>query len=372
MILGDYFPFFRKIDWALTMSVIFLAFFGLAAIYSVALGQGLGEFFNFQKQIIWLVIGLILILFFANFDYHYWRQLGWWGYGLSLILLILVLTPLGSTIRGTQGWFDLGFFSFQPVELMKFFLIIVLADIYGRHARLINQFSYLIFVGLITFFPFVLVMLQPDFGSAMVLFFIWLVSFFLVTKNKWQILLIITLIISIFALSWFFIFQDFQKYRIKTFLDPSLDPMGRGYNVRQSIIAVGAGRFFGRGLGFGSQSQLKFIPESQTDFIFAVIAEELGFIGVIFILGFFFLIFYRLYWIAIRAPDDFGLFFILLFAILIFIHAFINIGMNIGLLPVTGISLPFVSYGGSFLIVLMMAVGLVLNIYKFSFISRRD
>ena len=312
------------------------------------------------------------MFFFSNFDYHYLQKISWLGYGFSLILLVLVLTPLGSTIRGTQGWFSLGFSSFQPIELAKIFLIIILADIYSRYSRTINQFKHLFLIGLVALLPFVLAAVQPDFGSAMVLFFTWLISFFLVTKNKKHIILVLASIVLLFLGAWFFIFQDYQQDRIKAFVDPSYDPLGRGYNVRQSIIAVGAGRLVGRGLGFGSQSQLKFIPESQTDFIFSVIAEELGFVGVMMVLGFFLFLFYRLYKIALIAPDDFGMFLVVLIAILIFIHTFINIGMGVGLLPVTGISLPFVSYGGSFVVVMLVLIGIVLNVYKSGLISRKQ
>jgi len=364
--------YFKKIDWALLITVLLLFFLGLSAIYSVALGQGLGEFLNFKKQIIWIFIGLGLMFFFANFDYRHWRRFGWFGYLVSIILLILVLTPLGSTIRGTRGWFSLGFFSFQPVELAKVFLIIVLADIYSRYSRTINKYGQMVIVGLIALVPFVLAAVQPDFGSAMVLFFTWLISFFLATRNKWHIVFVLLSIVVLIVVAWFFVFADYQKDRIKTFIDPSLDPLGSGYNVRQSIIAVGAGGLVGRGLGFGSQSQLKFIPESQTDFIFSVIAEELGFIGVALILGLFLFLFYRFYRIALQAPDDFGLFLVILISIVIFIHLFINVGMGIGLMPVTGISLPFVSYGGSFIVVMTSLIGIVMNIYKSGIISRRE
>ncbi|MDO8669268.1 MAG: rod shape-determining protein RodA [Candidatus Buchananbacteria bacterium] len=363
---------FKKIDWSLFITVLFLSMFGLAAIYSVALGQGLGEFLNFKKQIMWLVLGVISMFVFSNVDYHYWQRISWIGYFISLMFLVLVLTPLGSTIRGTQGWFSLGFFSFQPVELAKIFLIVVLANVYCHCSRTINQFRHLFLIGLIAFIPFILAVSQPDFGSAMVLFFTWFISFFLVTKNKWHIIFILISLIALFILAWFFIFADYQKDRINTFVNPSLDPLGSGYNVRQSIIAVGAGRLVGRGLGFGSQSQLKFIPESQTDFIFSVIAEELGFVGVVMILGFFLFLFYRFYKIALMAPDDFGMFLSILVAILIFIHVFINIGMGVGLLPVTGISLPFISYGGSFVIVMLTLVGIVMNVYKSGLISRKN
>jgi len=372
MKFDHYFNIFKRMDWTLIAAVFFLVCFGLAAIYSVALGQGLGEFLNFKKQLVWLMVGLTGMFIFANLNYHYWQKISWPGYILGLVLLILVLTPLGSTIRGSRGWFDLGWFSFQPVELMKIFLITVLAGVYSRYSRSVGNFWQLSFVALVMLVPLALVMLQPDFGSAMVLFFTWFISFLLVAKKKRHVLLIIFSIAVMFTVAWLFVFQDYQKDRIKTFINPSLDPLGRGYNVRQSIIAVGAGRMLGRGLGFGSQSQLKFIPESQTDFIFAVIAEELGFIGVLFVLVFFGLIFWRLYKIAVNAPDDFGMFFSLLVMIVLFVHVFINIGMGVGLLPVTGISLPLVSYGGSFLVTTMALLGIVLNINKFGLIAQRS
>jgi rod shape determining protein RodA len=371
MLPKTYLSIFNKIDWSLFVTILLLSAFGLAAIYSVALGQGGGEFLNFKKQLVWLAVGLTAMFFLANFDYRHLRRFGWVGYLFALVLLILVLTPLGSTIRGTRGWFSLGGFSFQPVELVKIFLIIVLADVYSRYSRTINKFAQLFLIGFVALAPFALAAIQPDFGSAMVLFFTWLVSFFLVTRNKWHIVFVLASLVVLFFGAWFLVFQDYQKDRIRTFLDPSLDPLGSGYNVRQSIIAVGAGRFAGRGLGFGSQSQLKFIPESQTDFIFSVIAEELGLIGVIMLFSFFGFLFYRFYRIALLAPDDFGMFLTILVATLVFIHLFINVGMGMGLMPVTGISLPFVSYGGSFLVVMLSLSGIVLNVYKSGVISRK-
>jgi len=169
-------------------------------------------------------------------------------------------------------------------------------------------------------------------------------------------------IIFVVLFSWFFILQDYQQQRILTFLDPQKDPLGSGYNVRQAVIAIGGGQFWGQGLGLGSQSQLKFIPESQSDFIFAVIAEELGFVGVFFVFAFFAIIFLRLVIGAQKAPDDFGQFLLLGIAIIFFIHVVVNIGMNLGLLPVTGIPLPFLSYGGSFLLVSLALIGVAENI----------
>ncbi|MFA5047605.1 MAG: rod shape-determining protein RodA [Patescibacteria group bacterium] len=364
--------FFKKIDWTLLVVVFFLIFFGLAAIYSVALGRGTGEYLNFDKQLIWLAVGTIVMLIVSFLDYHLWQKIGWLGYFVSIILLILVLTPLGSTIKGSSGWFDLGFFSFQPVEFAKFFLIIVMADVCSRYTRNLHKFSQLIFMGVIVLIPLGLAVLQPDFGSGMMLFFIWLASFFLIVKNKWHVIIIISVIVLLALGSWFFILHGYQQDRIKTFIDPSLDPLGRGYNVQQSVIAVGAGRLMGKGLGFGSQSQLKFIPESQTDFVFAVIAEEMGLLGVALVLVFFMIIFYRLSAVARRAPDDFAMFLCLLIASLLFVHVFINVGMCLGLLPVTGISLPLVSYGGSFLITVMILFGLVFSINRSSVICRKS
>ncbi len=371
MSLNKIFFNFRKIDWVLVACFIFLSFFGLAAIYSVALGQGHGALINFQKQSIWLIISAIAMVFLANLDYHYWRKWCWIGYLLSLVLLVVVLTPLGATINGTRGWINLHFFVFQPVEITKFFLIFCLADVYSRQARTIHKFGQMVLIGLVVLLPFLLVSLQPDFGSAMVMFFLWFFSFILVSKNKWHAIVILSAIVIAFLACWFFIFQSYQKDRVMIFLNPNLDPKGRGYNVHQSVIAVGGGELFGMGLGFGSQSQLKFIPESQTDFIFAVLAEELGFVGVAFILGLFALMFYRLYGTAARSPDDFGMFIALLSIILIFIHTFINIGMGIGLLPVTGIPLPYISYGGSFLLISYFLAGVNLNIKKSAIFSRK-
>lgn len=355
----------RRIDWILVLSVIFLVAFGLAAIYSVALGRGLNEFGNFQKQLMWLMISVPVMLLISFFDYRLFKTMAWVGYGLSIILLLLVLTPLGKVVNGAQGWFDFGFASFQPVEMTKIFLIMILADICSRYSRTINGVKQMAFMAAVAGVPILLAVIQPDFGSAAVLFFIWLAAFLLIVRNKWHAIFLFAAMALVAIGLWFGFLQTYQKDRIRAFVDPSFDPTGSGYNVHQSTIAVGAGKFFGRGLGFGSQSQLKFIPESQTDFIFAVVAEEIGFMGVAMVLGLFGLIFFRLYVSARGAPDDYGLFIVLLTSALLFFHIFINIGMCIGLLPVTGISLPFISYGGSFLLTILVLLGLNLSIYRF-------
>ena len=355
----------RRVDWPLVLAIVFLVAFGLAAIYSVALGRGLNEFGNFQKQLLWLFIALPIMLLISFFDYRLFKNLAWVGYGLSLLLLALVLTPLGTVVNGAQGWFDFGFARFQPVEVTKIFLIMTLADICSRYSRTLNHWKQMAFMAAVAGAPILLTLIQPDFGSAAVLFFIWLVAFLLIVKNKWYVIGLFAIMLAGGIGLWCFFLQPYQKDRITAFLDPSFDPTGSGYNVNQSTIAVGAGKFFGRGLGFGSQSQLKFIPESQTDFIFAVVAEEIGFVGVLMVIGLFAFLFYRLYAAARAAPDDYGMFLVLLTAAMLFFHIFINIGMCIGLLPVTGISLPLISYGGSFLLTIMVLLGINLSVYRF-------
>lgn len=360
----------RRIDWQLVAAVIFLVAFGLAAIYSVALGRGLNEFGNFQKQLLWLLVSVPAMLLISFFDYRLFKSLGWVGYGISIILLIVVLTPLGKVINGARGWFDFGFASFQPVEMTKVFLIMVLSDICSRYSRTVNHFRQMAFMAGVAGLPIALALIQPDFGSAAVLFFIWLAAFLLIVRNKWHAIGLFAAMAAVAVALWFGFLQPYQKDRIRAFVDPSFDPSGSGYNVHQSTIAVGAGKFFGRGLGFGSQSQLKFIPESQTDFIFAVVAEEIGFVGVLMVLGLFSLLFYRLFAAARGAPDDYGMFIILLTSALLSFHIFINVGMCVGLLPVTGISLPFISYGGSFLLTILVLLGLNLSVYRFGSAAR--
>jgi rod shape determining protein RodA len=204
--------------------------------------------------------------------------------------------------------------------------------------------------------------MQPDFGSASVLMGMWLLFVLFAGIPWWYMLVMGGVGVGMFILSWNYFFAEYQKARIMTFLDPSLDPLGQGYNVTQAIIAIGSGGWFGSGLGFGTQSQLKFLPESQTDFIFSVIAEELGFFGVTLLLLAFFVCFFRL-WQKIRiARDDFTAYLVVGVGAVFFLQFFVNVGMNLGVFPVTGIGLPFVSYGGSSLIVMLILLAIVQSV----------
>lgn len=357
--------YLKNLDWILFSAALLLICFGLAEIYSVAMGQsqigGDVLFTNFKKQILFCIIGFLAMFFLAFFDYHNLRSYGFYIYLAGALSLVAVLF-FGSKIRGTTGWFNLFGFGIQPVEIVKLCLLLFLARYFSDVSIKINPLRHLLISGGAVLILVLLVLLQPDFGSALLLFAIWFGMIFMVGfKKKYFItIILIGLIASGFA--WGYLFKDYQKQRIMTFFQPSFNALDQGYNVAQAIIAVGAGGLTGRGIGFGSQSQLKFLPESQNDFIFAVIAEELGFLGVVMVILFFSIIFWRMITSLKKVNNDFGIYFILGAATLLFIEMFINIGMNIGILPVVGISLPFVSYGGSALISSLMILGVVQSI----------
>ena len=347
----------KKFDWILFTAIVLLIILGLSAIYSVSLSQEGESFSSFKKQVVFVVVGLVIFFFFSFLNYNFFRSYSRVIYVLTFVLLILVLI-FGKNIRGTTGWFDIGGFGFQPVEMAKIALIIFLAKFFSNRYHQFKQLKHIAFSFIGTAIFVFLILLQPDMGSAMILLALWFIMLTLTGVKKIFIVFLIILIILSSVFSWMVILKDYQKERILTFVEPDRDPLGSGYNVAQSIIAVGSGKFFGRGLGFGSQSQLRFIPESQTDFVFAVIAEELGFFGVILILGLWGTVFYRLIRAARRAPNDFAMFLVLGITIVFFLHILINIGMNMGVFPVTGISLPLLSAGGSFLFVSLGILGI--------------
>ncbi len=355
--------YFRKFDWLIFLTICFLVILGLILIYSVAIGsQSEQNLLNFNKQVVFFVIGIFLIFFIGLFfDYKVLVKYNAIFYGLGLLLLISVLF-LGKTIRGTTGWFDFGIVSFQPVELVKIFLIIYLSKFFSDRAKYIGQLRYLVLSSVGVILMMALIVFQPDFGSALVLFSIW-VGLILITgiKKSHLAYIVVLLLISSIVL-WGVVFQDYQKQRILVFVNPSLDPLGSGYNVTQAIIAIGSGKLMGKGLGFGSQSQLKFLPESQTDFIFAVLAEELGLAGIILLLSLFGFLFYRLIILAKRLNDNFAVYIIVSIIILFLTQIIVNVSGNLGLLPITGITLPFLSYGGSSLVSNMILIGIIQSI----------
>lgn len=349
---------FQSVDWILLMGAFTLVAFGLAAIYSVELSRGDSDFLNLGKQAGAALIGWTVLFLVARSNYRLLRNYAVVLYGSGLLLLLGVLL-FGSTIRGTTGWYAVGPVSFQPVEFMKVALAVALAAYFSRRARVDFGWRELLESGAIAGIPAGLVLLQPDLGSATLLLGMWGIVVLFAGMKKRHVLTLGISGLLVLVFSWNFLFAPYQKDRIATFLDPASDPLGQGYNVTQAIIAVGAGGWFGSGLGFGSQSQLKFLPESQTDFIFAVIAEELGFVGVVFVLAAFATVLFRVWLLARRTRDDFTSFLLIGIGAVLFVQFFINAGMNLGLLPVTGVALPLVSYGGSSLLFTLFMLGIV-------------
>jgi rod shape determining protein RodA len=346
-----------KFDWVLVVLVFILTAIGLSAIYSVDLSRG-ADLIYFPTQTIALALGLI-IMFSASFLHiSMYQSAAKWGYIVSLILLVGVLI-FGQTVRGTTGWFRFAGFSFQPAEFAKIAFVLFLSQWIYRYNRRFDSWQFVVSSGLIMLSIVGLIMMQPDLGSALMIGGIWFASLILTGTKKRYIAAIVGTGLLAVIIGWFFLFAPYQKDRLMTFFQPERDPLGSGYNVRQSMIAIGSGRFLGRGLGFGSQSQLHFLPEAHTDFVFAVVGEELGFIGAGLVLGLYFVLLWRLFWIASTARDDFSAYTVLGVASFFFIQMCVNIGATLGLLPVTGLTLPFVSYGGSSLIINFAMIGIV-------------
>ncbi|MBI4713717.1 rod shape-determining protein RodA [Candidatus Uhrbacteria bacterium] len=350
----------RGADWYIVLAAFVLILFGLAAIYSIDLSRET-ELFHFKKQLFAIVIAGIFSFFLATSNYKLLRNYSLVLYLFGIVLLLAVLI-FGTTVRGARGWFVFDLFSFQPVEYMKLVLILSLASYFSQRARPQFGLRECLESAGITILPIILTLLQPDLGSAFILAGLWF-CFALFAGMRFRFILALCGIFSgVFFLAWRFLFVAYQKARILTFFDPTFDPLGQGYNVSQAMIAIGAGGLFGRGLGFGSQSQLKFLPESQTDFIFAVIAEELGFLGVVLVLGACVLLFSRFAFLIKTSRDNFSSFLVVGVACTFFLQILVNIGMNLGLFPVTGIGLPLVSYGGSSVALFLVLLGIIQSV----------
>ncbi|OGH62916.1 MAG: rod shape-determining protein RodA [Candidatus Magasanikbacteria bacterium RIFCSPHIGHO2_01_FULL_50_8] len=347
-------------DWLLFGAVSGVVVLGLLAIASVDLSYGT-SFDLLRRQLLATAIGIVAVFIIARVHPEFFRATSrsWYFFGIALLIAVLVF---GETIRGTKGWFQFAGFSFQPVELMKLALLVTLARIIDRRGRAFHTGLFFFGTALIAAIPIFLVMAQPDLGSALVLGALWLwLVFFVGTRRAFLTLLVTTIALGA-VIGWFAFLKPYQKERLLAFVQPERDPLGTGYNVQQSIIAIGSGGFFGRGFAYGSQNQLSFLPERQTDFIFSVIGEELGFIGVTALFVCYALIGWRLVRRATAARDDFTLIMLMGCLGLWLIQIVVNLGGTMGLVPVTGITLPFVSYGGSSLIMNLVLLGMVESI----------
>ncbi len=349
---------FRYFDVYIASSSTLLLVLGLLMIYSTTLANATNLL---GRQLIFAFLGFIGMFALAFFDYRKLRGTTGLIY-LAIIGSLILVGFIGSNIRGSTRWIDLGFFRLQPAEFAKLAMVIIMAKFLDQNGEKIKNLRYVILFGIYAAIPTILILIEPDLGSALVIFFTWLFMLLISKVNKKHLAVLLLGLVVVSSFSWFFVLHDYQKTRVYTFLDPNRDPKGSGYNVLQSIIAVGSGSITGRGVGRGLQSQLKFLPERQTDFIFASTAEELGLLGSTFVLGMFGVIFYRLIQATKHARDNFGMYLSLGVFFMLLIQVIINIGMNVGLLPVTGIPLPFVSYGGSSLLTTMLSIGLVQSI----------
>lgn len=348
----------RGLDLGLLTVTVVLMLIGLGALFSATLNIAQPTFLIFYRQLVYGLVGIGLVFVFIRLDYRLLGGIHWVLYGLA-ILSLLAVKIFGKTVNGTTGWFEIAGFQLQPVEFVKIIVCFVLAKYFSDHADDMESWRLLVMSGGLVALPVILVMLQPDFGSAMLMLGIWfgLLVALPVPRRRLGMLLLAAVVLGV--ASWFLVFQQYQKDRILTFISPNRDPQHSGYNVIQAITAIGSGQIFGRGLGLGPQSQLSFLPERQTDFIFASISEELGFVGSATILLLFSILLWRCFALSQRSRDNFSVMLSLGLALMFFVQVAINIGMNLGIFPVTGIPLPFISYGGSSLLASCIAIGIL-------------
>lgn len=348
-VLGD-------LDWTLYIIPFLLCAFGIVIIFSIDYGSKTNIAFD---QIKFVIIGLAAAISLTFFDYRALKGLYLFLYIAGIALLLLV-TIMGSASFGATRWIDLYVFQLQPSELFKLINLIVLAKLFADW-REINRKNFVITCALVVL-PLVLILFQPDLGTASVIFVSFLAVLFLSPIKKTYIILGLVVLIALSPIGWRFL-KDYQKDRVAAFINPASDPQGAGYNVSQAKIAVGSGGLWGRGIGKGSQSQLNFLPVAHTDFIFAGTAEATGFLGSTFLLALLFILIIRTYMIAQKARDAFGMYLAGGIGTIFLFQTLVNVGMNLGIMPVTGIPLPFVSYGGSSMLTNMAALGILQSIY---------
>jgi rod shape determining protein RodA len=380
--------FSRSVDWMLFLALIPILGAGLVTMYSFAptgacqpssalepsesetahtpCVDAVGGPF-FRKQLIWIACSFLIFFAGSFVDWRFLRRGGvLFGLFLAGAGMLFLLFATGKVIKGAQSWFDLGFFNLQPVELVKLVLILVLAKYFSRRHIEIKHIRHIIVSSTYASILFVLVLLQPDFGGAIVIGLLWLGMVLLSGISKKHLLSVILIAALSGLFLWTYVFKEYQKQRLVTFIHPLTDIRGSGYNAYQSTIAVGSGEWFGKGVGYGTQSRLQFLPEYETDFIFAAFAEEWGFVGVLVLCALYALLIWRILLTAMHGQSNFEILYGLGFAIFIMSQFLIHVGMNLGLLPVTGISLPFMSYGGTHMVTLFLGLGILMGMRRYS------
>ncbi len=348
------------IDWIMLGAAVMLAFFGLATMNSFV-----GVDYYFPRQIIWLVVSLAVFFGASRLDWSFLRRTNVLAtLYIAMVALLGILLVSARAVKGAQSWLHFGAVSFEPMDVAKLILVLMLAKYFSKRHIEIANIRHIIVSGVYAFILFLFIAVQPDFGSAVIVACIWLGMVLVSGISKRHLFILFACAALAFGILWNFGFKEYQKERVMNFVNPSADVRGSGYNARQSTIAVGSGEIFGKGIGYGTQSKLKFLPEYQTDFIFAAFAEEWGFVGVFLFFCVFGILLWRIVANARRGATNFEILYGLGLAVLFMSHFFINVGMNMGLLPVTGITLPFVSYGGSHLFTSFLALGILQSYRK--------
>jgi rod shape determining protein RodA len=348
----------RGINWGLILLLCIIASVGFAMLYSAANGSWQPWA---SKQMARFAIAFIPMIAAALIDIRHWFRISYWVYALALLLIVAV-DARGVIGMGAQRWIDLGFIQLQPSELMKIALVVALARYFhclpaDSHIRLIDLIAP---AGLVAV-PAVLVLKQPDLGTAMMLLAAGSIIFFLAGVRLWIFGAAAVAAGGLAPLAWSML-RDYQRARLTTFLSPDSDPLGAGYHIMQSKIALGSGGLFGKGFMLGTQTHLSFLPERQTDFIFTMIAEEFGLVGGLTLLALYALVIVYGFTIALRSRNQFGRILGLGLATNFFLYVFINTAMVIGLIPVVGVPLPLISYGGSAMVTVMLGFGLLMNV----------
>jgi rod shape determining protein RodA len=365
------FRLLKNFDVALFFITLVVCTIGIINLYSATINVGTTVF---KKQILWVSIGLFITVFLSLIDYRLFQRYTNHFYIISVLLLIIVLV-LGTEVSGAKSWLSVGgIFTVQPSELAKISVILILAKFYNDDFStgpygvfdLVKPFAIIVV-------PILLIVIQPDMGTAFIISLISIsIILFAGVKTKHLILLFMTGCL-LFVPLWGYLLKDYQKVRIKSFIDPSQDPLGSGYHAIQSKIAIGSGKLSGKGFKQGTQTQLRFLPEQHTDFAFSVIAEEWGFLGAFFTILLFFILILWILDTSSRSKDKFSMYVCFGIASMFFWHTFINVGMVIGIFPVTGLPLLFISYGGSATLTSLVAIGIVMGIRMRKFrVSDKD
>lgn len=352
---------YRDFDRPIFLAMLLVFVIGLIAIFSATQGRptALAESYVL-RQTVWMAIGLLLLVVIVNISYQKFIDLAYFLYGLNIVLLALVLV-MGHVRLGAQRWFSLGAFAFQPSEFIKVNLILVLANYVGARKGSMSGIGSLIVPSILLIVPFLLVLLQPDLGTALLLIPIFFSALFVGGADMRYLGAMIAMGAASLPFFWHFL-REYQRQRLLVFINPNIDPLGAGYTIIQSKIAIGSGGLFGKGWLSGTQNQLNFLPERHTDFIFSVAGEEWGLLGALALVLLYFLIVKRAFNAACLTTDMYGKVIAVGIAVMIALQVIINMAMTIGMMPVVGIPLPLVSYGGSSLISTVIAIGLLLNI----------